>query len=349
MLAACLEQPGRIEVKEVDKPNVQEGEVLIRVDACALCGTDKRVLAGEKPVSVTIVGHEIVGTIELLGANVSRLKVGQRVAVQTVIGCGDCDPCKINRQNLCENGFKAIGYAFNGGFAEHMIMPKEGVEQNCLIPIPDDLDTDVATLLEPLSCCINGLRVMPMESMDHVVIMGAGVIGILNALVAKARGVRRVTVMNRSQGRLDLAKNLGLPIDDLVCTADIDPVQWVKEKSIAGEGVAAVIVSASTTTMAGPAIEMLKRDGHLSLFAGMPKSDPCTMIDLNLIHYRELHVHGANSSVRIDYDDALKMLSSGQINGEALITHRFALRDFKKAIEAQNAPGSLKLIVKPKS
>jgi L-iditol 2-dehydrogenase len=347
MLAACLEQPGIVEVKEVEKPKVKEGEVLLKIDACALCGTDKRVLAGEKPVSVPIVGHEIVGRVEELGDNVDSIKIGQRVSVQTVIGCGECSPCKENRQNLCEKGFTAIGYAYNGGFADYMIMPKKGVDQNCLIKIPDDLETGVATLLEPLSCCINGLRTIPLEKIEHIVIMGAGVIGILNALVAKARGVKRVTVMNRSVGRLELAEKLGLPIDDYVCTKDIDPVQWVKENSEIGEGVGAVIICASTTDLAAPAIEMLKRDGHLSLFAGMPKSNPTTMIDLNLIHYRELHLHGANSSVRVDYEDALEMLVSKKIDWSPLITHRFALRDFKKAIKAQNAEGSLKLIVEP--
>ncbi len=347
MLAACLEQPGKVEVKEVEKPSVKEGEVLLKIDACALCGTDKRVLAGEKPVSVPIVGHEIVGRVEALGENVDSVEIGQRVAVQTVIGCGECNACKSSRQNLCEKGFTAIGYAYNGGFAEYMIMPKIGVDQNCLIKIPDALNTDIATLMEPLSCCINGLRSIPLEGMDHVVIMGAGIIGILNALVAKARGVKRVTVMNRSKGKLDLAKKIGLPIDDFICTKDADAVEWVKENSEAGEGVNASIVCASTTTLAAPAMEMLKRDGHLSFFAGMPKSNPATMVDLNLIHYRELHIHGANSSVRVDYEEALSMLMSGKIDWAPLITHRFSLREFNKAVAAQNAAGSLKLIVEP--
>jgi L-iditol 2-dehydrogenase len=349
MLAALLKTPGSIAMEDVPKPVPGAGEVLLRVEACALCGTDKRVLAGEKPVSVPIIGHEIAGIVESVGPGAEKhAQVGKRYAVQTVIGCGECIPCKQSRENLCEKGFTAIGYAYNGGFAQYLLMPRNGVEQGCLIPLPEKMDADLGTLLEPLSCGINGLRTIPLEGMAHVAVIGAGVIGVLNGLIARARGAKRVTIFNRSAGKLELIRKLGLPFDDLIDLSSVDADNWVREAT-RGRGLDAVIVSASVKSLASRAMNWLARDGHLSLFAGMPKSDCVEPLDLNLIHYKELHLHGANSSVRRDYLEALEFLESGRIDGKSLITHKFALRDFMNAVQAQQDPksGALKIIVNP--
>lgn len=348
MKAALIKGKGIVEVGEYPTPSPKAGEVMLKVDACALCGTDQRVLRGEKAISVPIIGHEIAGTVAEVGEGVKGVKKGQRYALQTVIGCGNCPPCKAKRQNLCENTFTALGYAYNGGFAEYIIMPKAGVDQGCLIPMPNDMSAAVGTLLEPLSCSINGLRCMPIEEMEYVVIFGAGVIGVLNALVAKARGAKQVIIMNRTQPRLDLIKKLGLPVDHLVNLEENDPVEWIK-KHTDGRGAHAVIISASVKPLVSIGLKMLRRDGHLSIFAGMNKADPIEPMDVNLIHYDELHVHGANSSVQRDYIEAAEMLEDGRINGEALVTHTFKLDDFMAAMEAQldRAANSMKIIVVP--
>jgi L-iditol 2-dehydrogenase len=210
------------------------------------------------------------------------------------------------------------------------------------------MGADAGTLLEPLSCGLNGMRGIPFETMDHVVVIGAGIIGTLNGLIAKARGAKRVSLFNRSRGRLDVIGRLGLPIDDLVDMSVSDPEAWISRET-ARRGVDAVIVSASVKCLGSRGLGWLARGGHLSLFAGMPKSDAVEPLDLNLIHYRELHVHGANSSVRRDYLEALDMLASGAIDGNRLITHRFPLKDFAQAVKTQSDPGSgaLKVVILP--
>lgn len=348
MKAAVIESPGKIAVKEVPKPTPGPGEVLLKVEACALCGTDQRVLRGEKAVSVPIIGHEITATAVELGAGVSPLHMGKRIAVQTVIGCGKCPPCLRHQENLCENTFKAIGYAWNGGFAEYMVMPKEGVDQGCLIPLPPGLSHAEGTLLEPLSCCISGLRCMPLEEMDRVVIFGAGIIGVLNGLVAKARGVKEVILVNRSAGKLNLIRKLGLPFEHFVNMADQDPVDWIK-KHTGGRGADAVVVSASAKNLIPIGMKMLRGGGHLSIFAGMNKNEPTEPIDLNLIHYSELHIHGANSSVRKDYLEALVLIEKGAVRADQLVTHTFPLDRFNEAMATQRDgdAGSLKIVVTP--
>jgi L-iditol 2-dehydrogenase len=348
MKAAVIKEPGRIVVEEVSSPAPSAGEVLLKVDACALCGTDQRVLKGEKHVDVPIVGHEISGTVTAVGEGGEGIKVGERYAVQTVIGCGDCPMCAIDRQNLCENGFKAIGYQWDGGFAEEMVMPAEGVKQGCLIPLPETMSDAAGTLIEPLSCCVNGMRCIPLEGMDTVAVFGGGIIGVLNGLVAKARGAKKVVVFDVAQDRLNLLESLGLPFDGFVNSRENDPVEWIKTFTN-GRGADAVVVAASVKQLVPVGLDMLARDGHLSIFAGMPKSDPVEPLDLNLIHYPELHIHGANSSVQRDYIEACELIGSGKVDAEKLVTHTFSLDDFNEAVETQGNPasGALKVIIKP--
>ena len=350
MKAAVITRPGVVEVRDVPTPKAAAGEVLLKVEMTALCGTDQRVLRGEKDVDVAIVGHELAGSVAEIGEGVEGFALGWRYAVQTVVGCNECPMCAVDRQNLCERGFRAIGYAWNGSFAEYMIMPREAVVQGCLISIPDDMSADIGTLIEPLSCCVNGMRYLPLEEMDHVVILGAGIIGVLNGLVARARGTKCLTLMDPAQRRLDMHKRLGLPFDNYVNNGEVDPVAWVKEHTN-GRGVNGVVVAASVKHLARIGLQMLGRGGHLSVFAGMSKKDPVEPIDLNLIHYLELHVHGANSSVRRDYNEARDLLASGKIDGAALVTHRFSLEDFNEAFRTQADPAidSLKILIKPEA
>jgi L-iditol 2-dehydrogenase len=348
MKAAVIKKPGIIEIEEVSTPRPAEGEVLLKIEACALCGTDQRVLSGEKKVDVPIVGHEITGRVSQIGNGVEGIDVGDRCIVQTVIGCGRCPMCKVHRENLCENTFKAIGYQFNGGFAEYMIMPKVGVDQGCLIPITEDIPAEVGTLIEPLSCCVNGMEYIPMEKMEQMVVFGGGIIGVLNGLVAKARGVPNVTIMDVSEQRLDLHRRLRLPFDNLINSGKVDPKDWVK-KQTHGRGVDAVIVAASVKPLVSLGMKLLAKGGHLSVFAGMPKSNPVDSIDLNLIHYNEFNIHGATSSARQEYLSARDYIVSGKIDGAQLVTHRFPLDEFREAVATQADPstGALKVVIIP--
>lgn len=348
MKAAVIKKPGTIVVEDVETPVPDAGEVLLKVEACALCGTDQRVLTGEKHVDVPIVGHEITGTVTAVGQGVASVQIGERYAVQTVIGCNDCPMCAIDRQNLCEKGFKAIGYQWNGGFAEQMVMPAVGVTQGCLIPLPDSMSDEAGTLIEPLSCCVNGMRSIPLEGMNTVAVFGGGIIGVLNGLVAKARGAERVVVLDVAQDRLNLLESLGLPFDAFVNSRTNDPVEWIKSFT-GGRGADAVVVAASVKQLVPVGLQMLARDGHLSIFAGMPKSDPVEALDLNLVHYSEMHIHGANSSVQRDYLEARDLIESGKLDAAKLVTHSFSLADFNEAVETQGNPasGALKVIIKP--
>lgn len=348
MKAVVIKKPGQWAIEEMPTPKAGAGEVLLKVEACALCGTDQRVLSGEKHVDVPIVGHEITGIAVEIGAGVTGILTGGKYVLQTVIGCGQCPMCRIHRENLCEKGFIAMGYQFNGGFAEYVLIPEVAVSQGCLIPVPQNFPSDSATIVEPLSCCVNGMKYIPMERTEHVLIFGGGIIGVLNGLVARARGAGEITIMDVSSARLDLLKRINLPFDNLIDTTKNNPADWVKEKT-SGRGVGAVVVAASVKALVAKGAELLARGGHLSVFAGMPKSNPVERIDLNRIHYLELHFHGANSSSQAEYLAARDFLVSGRIDARPLVTHRFPLEEFNEAVRVQGDPalGALKVVIIP--
>ena len=255
----------------------------------------------------------------------------------------------VGEHNLCVEGFTAIGYQYDGGFAEYVLMPEIALKQGNLIEIPDSLSDLDATMIEPLSCCVNGMKYIPCEDMDNIVIFGGGIIGVLNGLVCRARGAKNITIMDVSQERLDLLKNdIKVPFRNFVNSAEVDPVEWAM-KTTGGLGVDAVVVAASVKPLVALGLKMLKKGGHLSIFAGMPKPDSEFPIDLNIIHYGELNVHGANSSARSEYLEARDLIVSGKINPAPLITHRYKLDKFNDAVATQANPstGALKVVIEP--
>jgi L-iditol 2-dehydrogenase len=345
MKAAEFEKPFNLVVKDFKKPIVKAGEILIKVHSCALCGSDIRIFKGEKKIDVPITGHEISGVIESIGSGIKGYKIGDHVAIETVIGCSSCLPCKSGYENLCLKGFSAIGYQYNGGFAEYVKMPKNAVNQGCVIKIPKKLDFDEVTLIEPLSCVINGLDNLNIKKGSTVAIFGAGLMGCLCVEYAKILGASKVILINRSLPRINLAKKIKLCADEFVVGSD--PVDSVM-KLTKGVGVDAAVCAASVKEVQKSALEITAVNGHVSYFAGISKDDPFNKIDTNLIHYKELHIHGANSSNLGQYRKALKLISSGKINASKFITHKFDLKDINTAFKVlqDRSKGALKVVIR---
>ena len=348
MKAAILTKPGQFEVREVDKPKCGQGEILIKVKACAVCGTDLRIFRGQKKIDVQITGHEISGIIEEIGEGVEGYSVGDKVIPETVVGCGVCEACKKGEENRCRRKYKAIGYQFNGGYAQFLLMPKPAVKQGNVIKIPKSLSFEEASIVEPLSCVINGGYPFKLRPQGfNAAIIGAGIIGMLHTEYAKQKGAR-VILINRSSSRLVLAQKIGLPVDTYIDSSTCSPVDKVKELTD-GLGADVVICAASSKEIQREALEMAAVDADVSFFAGIPKEDSYANIDGNLIHYNELHVHGANASNRSQYLEALNLVVSGKVDAKMFITHKFPLEKIDEAINAleNRSMDTIKVIVDP--
>jgi L-iditol 2-dehydrogenase len=333
-----------VRVEEVAKPAAGAGEVVLRVARCAVCGTDKRIFThGQKNVvPPAITGHEIVGTVEEIGAGVEGgLRLGQRVVVATVIGCGKCIYCRRKQYNLCDS-FTALGYDFAGGFAQYVKIPAAAVAQGNVIPIPEFMSVERAALIEPLSCVLNGQEYLSPQAGDRAVVLGAGPIGLMHASILKARGCQPVIVADVSQERLDYVSEfgLGLPVN----TSGGDAVGKIMAAG-GEEKFDVAIVACSVKAAQADALKLVRKKARVSFFAGVPKDDPVLGIDTNQIHYHEISVFGCFASNLQHYHQALGMVSRDDLPWDRFLTHKFRLEDMVKAYAVVEAGQGIKTII----
>jgi L-iditol 2-dehydrogenase len=343
MKAAVFLGPGRIEIKNIPDPKPKQGEVLLKVKACAICGTDVRIFYhGQKNVvPPRITGHEIAGIVEDIGSGVKNIKPGTPVTTVTSVGCGICKLCLKGWVNLCPQT-RAIGYFWDGGFAEKMIIPKEAVAQNSLIELPNNMNFDVASLIEPFSCCINGQDYLNIQKGDTIVIFGSGPIGCMHIELAKAQGAGFVYLIDVSDERLNMSKSFG--VDECINGTKTDPVKRIIELT-QGQGADCVITACPANLAQEQALQMLAKKARVSFFGGLPKDNPYIKLDSNIIHYKEISVFGAFASHREQFVRALEFILSGKVNAENFITHRFSLEEITSAIDTVRTGKSLKAVI----
>jgi L-iditol 2-dehydrogenase len=344
--AAVVEALAQIQLKEVEAPKLLADSLMLRVRACAVCGSDLRIVySGDRRARFPVIlGHEMAAEVVQVGAAAQGFAVGDRVTVAPGVSCGECYCCRRGWQNLCSNMI-SIGYFWPGGFAEYMVPPPRALTQGFVNKIPDALPFVDATLAEPLACCLNGQELLRVTGDDTVVVIGAGPTGLMHATLAVNRGCHKVIVVQRSAGRLDLAR-ARVKADLFVSTLEEDAVQRVEEETD-GLGPEVVIVAAPSKEAQQMALKMVGRRGRVSFFGGLPHSDSMTVLDSNLIHYKECSVMGASSSTSRQNQEALRLLASGAIRASDLITHVFPLEQIQAALETARGKAGLKVVVVP--
>ncbi len=344
MKAAVFHGPRDVRIEDVPKPSLAPGEVMLRVLRCSVCGTDKRIFThGQKNVvPPAITGHEIVAEVYEIGSGVNQpLKVGQRVVVGTVVGCGKCIYCKRKQYNLCDS-FTAIGYDHAGGFAQYVKIPAVAVAQGNVIPIPDKMSVERAALVEPLSCCLNGEEYVAAQPGDRALVFGAGPIGMLHASILKSRGCDPVIVTDVSDERLAYVREFGL--GQTVNTAGGNGVAKILE-AVGGEKFDVALTANSVKSTQADALKLVRKKARVCFFAGIPKDDPIVPIDTNAIHYNEISLFGCFASNLKHYHEALEMVSRDDIPWDRFLTHRFPLDDMVKAYAVIEAGQGIKTVI----
>ncbi|WP_071705353.1 zinc-dependent dehydrogenase [Murdochiella vaginalis] len=335
--------PNNYEVMEVEKPTCGPGDILLLMKAAALCGTDKRIFTGAKTKGVrkdSIVGHEISGRIVETGNQVTSFSVGDRVAVANVIPCGNCPACLDGRENACLNR-QAIGYEFNGGFAEYILIPEIAIERGNVVKLPDDVTYASGALIEPLACCIRGLKNVGTQFADTVVIIGAGPIGLMHVQLSKAVGASRIIVSEFDADKRKRALEVG-------ATAVINPQdENLVDRVLAetnGLGADRVIMAIGVNQLVQDALRITRKGGTLNLFAGFAKG-ALAEIDPSIIHYNEITVTGSTAYTRKDYHESAEMVFSKRIDLDALVSKTYTLDDFRQALEDHMSGKYLKIVI----
>ncbi|RED66441.1 alcohol dehydrogenase catalytic domain-containing protein [Cohnella phaseoli] len=344
MKAAVLEQLERMALKEVPTPEVDADSILMKVEAVGICGSDIRIYRhGNSRVQLPqILGHEAAGRVVAVGANVTRFSVGDRICLGADVPCGECVFCEAGIGNNCQINY-AMGYQFAGSFAEYVLLNKMVVNYGPIHKIGDGISYEEAALAEPLACVLNGLELSQVKLGDTVVVIGAGPIGMMLVEVAMKMGAR-VLLVNRSRPRLEIAKRLGAAA--YICSGDEDAVQRVLDET-GGLGADVVITCNPSPESQVDAIRMAKNRARVNFFGGLPKDRAIVPLDTNLIHYKELFVHGAHGSLPRHHQQAVELINNGIIDMSKFISHRFPLERIEEAIRVAESHEGLRVIVKP--
>lgn len=348
MKAALFLGPEKIEVRETETPYVKKPyEILVRIDACAICGSDIRVFHyGDPRVKPpAILGHEIAGEVVDVGSAVTRFKVGDRIAIGADVPCNSCEMCKRGWSNICFNNY-AIGFQFPGGFAKYILLNELTVKYGPVHHIPENVSNKVATLAEPLACCLNALELTGLSKEDTVVVFGLGPMGCLLIELIHYMGAGRIIAIQRSFKRLKMVQQLGVPADIFICSEREDPIKRVLEETN-GKGAQVIMVTAPSVEAQEQAVNIVARRGRINLFAGLPYNSGPIKINSNLIHYKEAIILGSHGSTPNQHEVALQLLSKDMKVLERYITHEFPLEDLVKAFQAMEKRDAIKVIIYP--
>jgi L-iditol 2-dehydrogenase len=344
--------PGDIRIEDVPEPSPGPAEVKIRVRNCSTCGTDVKIYkSGHQNIDPPrIMGHEIAGEIVEIGADVGPpsdgkpWQVGDGVQVIAAVPDGTCPDCLRGWMTICPNQ-TSMGYQYEGGFAEYLIVPEQVLRVDGLNRIPDGIGFDEASVAEPFACVINAQELARVGPGDDVVVIGAGPIGCLHVRLARARGAARVFLVELNRQRLDMSAAVVKP-DAAICGGEVDAVAAVLELT-GGRGVDVAITAAASGAAQEDALRMLARRGRLSFFGGLPKDHPTITLDSNLVHYRELTIVGANGSSPAHNKQALALIASGKVPVKDLITHRLPLDGVLDAIGIVSRGEGIKVTIEP--
>jgi L-iditol 2-dehydrogenase len=330
---------------ERDMPKPEKGGFLLKVESCAICGSDLRILKHGNPrvTPGTIVGHEISGQVIALGEGPNKFAVGDRVSIGADVPCGECAQCKAGRSNCCEVNY-AIGHQFEGGFTEYMNINALTADLGPVHKLRDETHYDAAALAEPLACCINGYERGLMTPGRSVVIFGAGPIGIMLAMLAPIYKASQVILIDPQEARLE--KVASLKLGACINPTQQDPVEAVM-KLTGGLGADMIFTACPAVESHDQAIRMVARRGVVNLFGGLPKTAPPISLSSNFIHYREAYITGSHGSTPQQHKQALSWIEEGKIDVGALITHHFGLDDIAAAYVTAASGDAIKIIIKP--
>jgi L-iditol 2-dehydrogenase len=347
MMAARYYGPGDLRVERVPVPAIGPDEVLLRVVRANICGTDLRILHGghrKYPAgTVRTPGHEVVGDVAAVGADVDGYAVGERLFVAPNMGQGDSRETVSGNNNLDPN-YEAFGITLDGAFAEYMRVPALAIEQGNLMPVREGVDPAVAALIEPFACVWRGQQKVGVGAGDVVVVMGAGPIGVMHIMLANLRGAVRVIVSEPSAARREQALALGADRAVDPMNEDLAAVVIAESNS---RGADVVITAAPAKSAQEQAIAIAAVGGRINFFGGLAKDDPIIRLDSNAVHYKELIVTGTTACSTYDCLRAAEIVNSGRIDLSPLVTSAYPLSEAVAAFAAAADGRNLRVTLRP--
>jgi len=346
MKAAVYRGVNDVRVESVPVPEPGAGELVVKIHTCGICGTDLKKIATGSHSAPRVFGHEMSGTVAKLGAGVKVFAAGDRVMVFHHIPCGECYYCKAKVFAQCPVYKKVgAGAAFEpsgGGFAEY-IRVSDWIVRRGVVKVPANVSFEQASFIEPVNTCLKGVHSLRLHKGETVLVIGAGPIGIILAMLAKRQGAR-VVISDLYPERLERAREMG--IEETIQAGKTDPVQHMRSAS-EGRGADAAIVAVGANSLIRPAMDAVRPGGRVMLFAQTQHSE--VAIDPAVICMDEKTLLGSYSASVEIQDETVELVFSGELPFEKLISHRFPLERAVEAIKlaANPQPDSMKIVIQP--
>jgi len=334
MKAAVLHGPRTLRIEAIGAPEPAAGDVLVRVAAAGLCGTDYSIFSGDRAVGYPrVMGHEFVGRVEAVGPGVTAPRVGDRVAIEPNYSCGLCALCREGNRNLCLSR-TAVGIDVDGCFAELVRVPAR-----CCWAAPAAVADEDLMVTEPLAVVVRAVARAQVRSGETAAVVGAGTLGLLAVQVLHARGAR-VLAVSRSTRRFALARELGAEATHAV--ADGAPDEAARAFS-RREGVDCVVETAGTPEAVAHALALVRPGGRVVL-TGLPH-EPTSVRFFSVVR-REVTIVGS-MIYQDEFPEAMRLVAAGAVRTRPLVTHRFALDEIERAFVAHREPASIKVALIP--
>lgn len=349
MKAIMLTEYNKLELKEIDIPKPKKNEVLCKIKAVAICGSDPQIIRGERPgewpqAFPHILGHEWSGEVVELGEGVNEFKIGDRVAGEAHSGCGYCKNCLAGNYTIClnygkaETGARHYGFNFNGANCEYNTYTTKSIHK-----IPDTLSFEYAALSDICGVALHCIELVGVTPSGTVAIFGPGPAGVAAMQIVKGMGAAKVIMIGRG-GRLRHAHEIGA--DYIIDINSQNPVEEVK-KITGGFGADEVLECSGASVAPPQAVKMVKRGGKIGLIGHYHDKELKFPNLVDLIS-NEVSIHGSRANPGVS-EKVISMLDRGIIKGETLVTHCFPLEEYTKALDifVGRKDNSLKVLIKP--
>lgn len=331
MKASVYYDTNDFRVEEIQKPEINSNEILLKLRSCGLCGTDIQKAINKTVTPPIVLGHEYAGEIVRVGSDITDFEVGDRVVGGIHVPCFTCHYCERGHYTLCPE-FKKTNIV-PGGFSEYIKLPEEHV-RHAVFKIPNDLSYQQASFTEPVACCIHGQKAANIHPADNVLIMGAGQIGMIHGQILKHKNVGNVIISDMSPFKLSKAKELGL---DYTVNIKEENLKEVISEVTNNKGIDVVIIAAGVSSLLKEAVQLLRRGGQIICFSPFDE-DPKVTIDAERFFKDEISIIGTYSVSPYEFREAILYLQNGVIDTEKMITHELNLNQLGKAIKITTNP-----------
>lgn len=340
MKTAYVKEPSKISIDETEKPSLNSGEVLVQMHACGICGSDLEKVFGHYGQPSMRLGHEPAGVIIDIGSDVTDFKIGDRVFTHHHVPCYDCHLCNHGNETMCQKYYETN--LSPCGLSEEYVVPKWNVSHGGVLKLPDFVTFEEAAMIEPLACCVRAWTKYNFQEGDSAAIFGVGPTGMMHVMIAQAKKFSKIFCFDMNDFRLNFAKKFN--VTDSINSMDENRKQKILENT-QGRGVDVAIVATSSLKALDDAIDMVRKGGSVMMF-GVPSKGATINLDMSKVYSKEITLVTSYAASDNDTKEALRLISSGEINVKHLVTHTYPIVDTQKAFEhARTGENAMKIII----